>query len=552
MLDATQGHGRLGPQFHPLGSCALLAALVTLAPAVWSAEFQTGQGDLKVRWDNTVKYSGAWRTKHQSAALLADANQDDGDRNFRRGLVSNRVDLLSELDVTTANTGFRLSGAAWYDSVYNRRNDNDSPGTFNPYSVPHDEFTSVTRTLHGRKAELLDAFVFAKTELGEMPATLRLGRHTLLYGESLFYGNNGIAAAQSPTDLVKLLSVPGTQFKELIRPVSQVSGQIQLKPNLALGAYYQFRWERDRLPAAGSYFSSADLLDGGGERILAGPGAAFLRTRDLEARNSGQGGMQLRYRPEDADVELGFYAVNFHSKSPVVYAYLSPAFAPSTFRMAFPENIKAYGASFSTTVGETNVAGELSYRRNMPLVAQGGAVTVLPGVVADNRDHPLYPVGQSLHAQVSWISLLSRSALWEGGSFVGELAWNRRLGIRENAQALDPNASCDAAAVRFIFQPTYYQVIGGLDLSVPIGLGYGLYGKSSVLNPGFSVNHGGDFSIGIAGDYLKVWKFSLDYRYFFGTESTATGPTNAQVQSWSYNQSLHDRNFLALSVQRSF
>ncbi|WP_218196339.1 DUF1302 family protein [Pseudomonas sp. PCH199] len=63
--------------------------------------------------------------------------------------------------------------------------------------------------------------------------------------------------------------MPNTQFKELIRPVQQFSGQIQLRPNLAIGAYYQVRWERSRLPGVGSYFSTADILDTGAEEILA-------------------------------------------------------------------------------------------------------------------------------------------------------------------------------------------------------------------------------------------------------------------------------------------
>jgi hypothetical protein len=91
----------------------------------------------------------------------------------------------------------------------------------------------------------------------------------------------------------------------------------------------------------------------------------------------------------------------------------------------------------------------------------------------------------------------------------------------------------------------------GVDLTVPIGLGYGLFGKSSVINPGFSVNHGGDFSVGVKADYLKTWKFSLSYTGFFGGEATSVEPANTPVQAYSYGQSLKDRDFIALSVQRS-
>lgn len=161
---------------------------------------------------------------------------DDGDRNFKRGLVSNRVDLFSEFDIAYKNMGLRLSGAAWYDDVYNRGNDNRS-ATVNSASVPAGRFTSGTRDMMGRKAELLDAFVyFNSDEMSETPFTVRVGRHSVLYGETLFFGANGIAGTQAPIDTIKLLSVPGSQFKEIIRPVGQVSTQIQLSSSFSLGS----------------------------------------------------------------------------------------------------------------------------------------------------------------------------------------------------------------------------------------------------------------------------------------------------------------------------
>src|SRR5690242_2116359 len=75
--------------------------------------------DVKIRWDNTVKYCNAFRLGRQSASVTADANADDGSRNFGRGLISNRVDWLSEFDGSYKNFGMRVSGAAWYDTVYN-------------------------------------------------------------------------------------------------------------------------------------------------------------------------------------------------------------------------------------------------------------------------------------------------------------------------------------------------------------------------------------------------------------------------------------------------
>ena len=215
--------------------CSLLASAVmsVMAPAVSHAfMIDTGNPDLRVLWDTTAKYSTAFRVEDQNARLIADTqgnwpNTDDGNRNFDKGLISNRLDLLTELDVIYKRKyDFRLSGAAWYDSEYHGHNDNDSPSTNNNLSADYNEFTGGTRDLHGSDAELLDAFVFGRFDVADKPLTVRAGRHTLLWGESLFYGANGIANAQAPIDVVKAQSVPNTQFKELMRPVNQISGQI--------------------------------------------------------------------------------------------------------------------------------------------------------------------------------------------------------------------------------------------------------------------------------------------------------------------------------------
>ena len=81
-------------------------------------------------WDNTVKYSAAWRVRDVDSnvadnSIGPQANTNDGDLNFDKGLISNRLDLLSEFDLRyKRNYGLRLSGAAWYDDVYNKSNDN--------------------------------------------------------------------------------------------------------------------------------------------------------------------------------------------------------------------------------------------------------------------------------------------------------------------------------------------------------------------------------------------------------------------------------------------
>lgn len=553
---------RIGRQYRPYSAvaAALLLQFGLSNPAA-AIEFDTGNPDLKIRWDNTFKYSGAVRTGSRSNALVTDnlpANQnsinlDDGDRNFKKGrAISNRVDLLSELDLSyKGNFGFRVSGAGWYDTVYNARNDHDAPGRANQSSVSFDEFTNATRNLHGRKAELLDAFVYGNADIAGMPSNVRLGKHTVLYGETLFFGANGIANAQSPVDVVKLLSVPGSQFKEIILPVNQISGQIQLKDNLTLGAYYQFEFRKSRIPAAGSYFSSVDVFDDGAENFLFAPGLGAPRIGDLKARDSGQFGTQLRWRPKDMDAEFGFYAARYHDKVFQANLRANPIFGapgPLNYQLVYPEDIKTFGASVSTTLGDFNVAGEASIRRNTPLVS---GPQIDPSVTGSGGigTNAIYAVGNSAHLNISTIYLLKPNGLWQGGNFLGEFAWNRRTSITKNATALDPNTSRDAYGVRLIFEPAWFQVLPQLDISVPLSVGYNLRGNSSVVQQfNGGVKKGGDFSLGIKGTYAQKWRFGLNYTHFMGDRGGALGADG----HLTFKQSLADRDFVSLTVQTSF
>ena len=538
-----------------------MSIMASMSPGVQAFQIDTGNRDLRLRWDNTLKYSTASRLKGASDQLTAQSNHDDGDRNFSRGLISNRFDLLSEFDAMYKNVGVRVSGAAWYDSVYNEGNDNNSPATANAFSVDHDEFTRATEKLHGRKGELLDAFVFARFDLGDAKGTVRVGRHALVWGESLFLGANGIAGTMAPVDAVKAASVPNTQFKELIRPTEQFSGQLQLTPNLSVGAFYQWRWEETRLPASGSYFSVLDTMGDGAERIIAGanpviPGGeplAFFREPDMKAKNSGQGGVQVRFRAGETD--FGLYAVRYHDKTPQLYIRPdagAPDFASGrigTYQWVYAENIRAFGASVSHTFGDYNVAAEVSTRRNMPLNSDIGCC-LDPGSTlngkGDNDGDARYAVGNTLHAQVSWLATLGPSFIANEADFLGELAWNRVLGVTKNRQMLNPVADRDAANVRVVYEPRYRQVFPGVDLSVPLGLGFGI-GNSAVVSA-FNGDKVGDLSIGLTALYLNEWRAGLTYTHYFGPSGTSVDENNHV----SFKQSLKDRDFIALSIQRTF
>jgi hypothetical protein len=541
-----------------------------MTPALPARAFQidTGVPDLKASWDNTLKYSTAVRVEDHSDRLIAqganpnNVNQDDGDRNFDRGFISQRLDLLSEFDADYKGFGLRVSGAAWYDLVYNQKNDNDSASTANSFSADHNEFTDDTRELHGRKAELLDAFVFGRADLGPTTLSARAGQHTLQWGESLFFAGNAIAGGMSPVDIVKALSVPNSQVKEILMPVPQVSAQLQLGESASIGAYYQLKWEKSRIPAAGSYFSDSDYLDEGGERLFVGPGVAFFRGDDVEAKDSGQGGVQFKVRP-GAGVDLGFYAIRYHDKFPQLY--VRPGMGPAgpidpsvvdlskgkvgEYFLVYPENIQAYGVSATRTFGDWNLATEVSMRRHAPLSSNGGVV--LPGMDpdVDHDKNPQYAMGRTVHANFNWLAVFGPTFLSKESSFLGEVAWNKVTSIE--VDNLQPRAEMSGWGFRTVYEPTYRQVLDGVDVSIPLGFGYCPKGKSAA-GPVFGPDKGGDLSAGLNVSYLDAWRFALSYTHYYGPSDGFLTTDADGTTGRSYKQTLADRDFVAFSVRRTF
>lgn len=517
------------------------------APLASAFQFNFDDSEYKGYWDNTVKYSSAFRVHDQKSKLISDPNADDGDRNFNKGLISNRFDLFSELGMSYQDFGFRLSGAAWYDDVYNKSNDNGSPATVN-HNGPYDHFSSETKDLAGHKAELLDAFVYGKGDIGGHQASFRLGKHTLLWGQSLFFPTNGIAYGQAPIDVVKALSVPNTKAAELFMPVNQLSTQFQFTDTVSMAMFYQLDWEKTRLPPVGSYFSTADIIGEGNEKIIVGQDAfigdsqgniSLYRGKSRDPSKSGQYGVALKIQP--GDVEYGFYALRFNNRLPQIYAYQGKSFLQQPgqvgeFSEVYSEGVKMLGASFSTSVGEANIAGEVSTRFDMPLRKNG---PVFVDVNDNSRDR--HAEGRTVHAQLSTIYLVPRTPLWESATLVGELAWHRLTSVTKNKEQFDSSDFTNSATgLRFVLEPSYFQVAPGLDLFVPIGAGY-THGKSPV-DPAFNnynADGGGDMSVGLRAVYDNTWNGLLNYTHFYGSGSATTN-------------AYRDRDFISISIQRAF
>jgi hypothetical protein len=312
-----------------------VAAALALPTAVGAFEFDTGNEDLVVRWDNTVRANVSVRTESQDQAILANPNFDDGDRNFDSGSVFTRLDLLSEFDVVWKRSlGFRVSAAGWWDPGYGSL-DNRSLATSNNLDMrtglpvlgldPHTE-----RYAEGPSGEFLDVFAFAKFDVGDAPVNVKLGQTTIYWGEGLLLGGalHGVSYSQNPIDVWKGYATPGSEAKELFRPRSGLNLQSQVTDTMSVSAQYFFNWQEFenqayRYPEAGSYLSVGDPLLWAGESFIVAPNAfvgrpgvpatapAFLRAwrgKDIEPEeNSGNYGLALRWNPQWADATIGAY-----------------------------------------------------------------------------------------------------------------------------------------------------------------------------------------------------------------------------------------------------
>src|SRR4030095_4064688 len=265
----------------------------------------TGNEDVQLRFDNTVRYNLGFRFEDQDSGIIRNINNDDGDRNFKQhSIVTNRIDLLSELDVVwRKQLGARVSAAGWYDQASSGSLDNTSLATSNHLvnGVQALGLSNATeRYFKGPSGEFLDAFVFGSAQFGGMNATLRAGRHTINWGEALLGGGaiHGISYSQAPLDQAKALATPGIEAKELYRPLNQVSGQLQVTPELSFAAQYFLEWDHARFPEAGSYLGFSDAFLLGGESILValppalGGGTRIVtRGTDIKAKDRGDWGL---------------------------------------------------------------------------------------------------------------------------------------------------------------------------------------------------------------------------------------------------------------------
>lgn len=374
----------------------------TLAGPAFGVSFNIGE--IEGQFDSSLSVGASWSTAKPNENLIGVNNggkglsqtSDDGHLNFKRGETFSKIFKgIHDLELKYGDTGVFVRGKYWYDFELKDE---------------HREFKDISDSNRKEGAQssggqILDAFVYHNYSIADQPGSVRLGKQVVSWGESTFIGN-GINSI-NPID-VAAFRRPGAEVKEGLIPVNMFYVSQSLTDNLSAEAFYQIEWDQTVVDNCGTFFSQPDIIADGcsnnlrllnSSRSVPGAFLPFLaangvdineegvlvrRSADRDARDSGQFGVAFRYMFEPLDTEFGAYFMNYHSRAPIFSAtgaapavYTGVAGNPlaplivagnSSYFVEYPEDIRLYGLSFSTTLPTgTAWSGEISYRPNAPV-----------------------------------------------------------------------------------------------------------------------------------------------------------------------------------------
>src|SRR5882672_361268 len=242
-------------------SLPIVAMLALASPAAYAVDFQSDDGTFTGSWDTTFSYGQAWRIESRDCRLIAIAdggcgrspNIDDGDLNYGTDMFSRALKAVTELSVNYKGFGAFVRASGLYDNAAGE--------------TRRTELSDKSKDLVESYTRLLDAFVYAKFDLGKMGAELRVGRQAASWGESTFI-QNGINVINHFD--VSALRVPGSELKEGFLPQEMVNFSLQFNDSLSAQAIYLAKWDATVPEPAGSYFSANDFAPTGGSKVVLG------------------------------------------------------------------------------------------------------------------------------------------------------------------------------------------------------------------------------------------------------------------------------------------
>ncbi|MDP3668794.1 MAG: DUF1302 family protein [Telluria sp.] len=529
-----------------------IAALVACA-TVGSAhgiEIKTDNPDITASWSNTVRYNLGARVEKRDPVIGNTLANDESEFSYDRGqIVTNRLDLLSEFDFDyKKQVGLRVSGAAWYDKAFNA-DVHTNPALVNAGSYKNNRFSDFTRRYYqGLSGEFLDAYVYANFNVGSLPASVKAGRHAVLWGEALSLSNHSVSYNQTPGDGRKGIANPGITAKEAALPIGQISGTLLLTPQLSLAGQYFYEWKPSRAPEGGTYLGVVDFILQGPDRFcLAAAGPCLANAGMIEPKRSGDWGLSARWNPDWLGATLGVYARQFDERNP--WTTVSPP--TGTYRFSFAQNTKLYGISLSKNIGGVSIGAELLTRRDTALQAASTDASFQG------------PRGNTTHALLNGVAQFGTTPLWSSSVLTAELAYSRWNTLTSNPTRFN---SCDNKPVgqrdvsfgcstkdnwvsALSFSPTWTAVVPGLDITAATRVNYGIKGNTAVLSNSSGRERVGAYSVSTAFDYNQKHTFTIAYNDYIATYRA--NPAGTAIAASNGDQ-LQDRGWLVFTYATSF
>ncbi len=394
----------------------------TLAAPAFGVTFNIGE--IEGQFDSAISVGASWSVRGADRDLIGVNNggqglsqtTDDSRQNFKKGETFSKIFKgVHDLELKYGDTGAFIRGKYWYDFELK-----DESRLFKDI-----DDSNRKQAAQASGAEILDAFVYHNYAIADQPGSVRLGKQVVSWGESTFIQNS--INAINPVDAAAFRR-PGAEIKEGLIPVNMFYVSQSLTDNLSAEFFYQLEWDQTVIDNCGTFFAQPDIAADGCDdnlRLLTNSAASqagvngiinglntsgafgtianidgnsegvlVKRSGDRDARDGGQWGLAFRYFAEELDTEFGAYAMNYHSRTPFlsatapganVYAGASQVYNPanplgtgpaaalivagnSSYFMEYPEDIRLYGLSFSTTLPTgTAWSGEVSYRPNAPV-----------------------------------------------------------------------------------------------------------------------------------------------------------------------------------------
>ena len=351
-------------------------------------------------------------------------------------------------------------------------------------------------------------------------------------------------------------------------------------------------------------------------------GAIVRRGPDRDARDSGQFGVSFKYMFEPLDTEFGAYFMNYHSRAPIFSGKGAPASAysgaalggalvgagipgtivggptglaaqllpfqvvgNSSYFVEYPEDIRLYGLSFSTTLPTgTAWSGEVSYRPNAPVqlnttdILYSGLTPLNPNVSVlqgqPGADQHGYRRKEVTQLQTTFTHFFDQVMGAARLTLVGEVGYTHVGGLESNSEARYgrdpsygpgplPGGQCQVLNTgtlaggpqnnvsrycendgyttanswgyrgRAIWE--YNDAIAGVNLKPNVAWSHDVEGYSP--GPGGNFEEGRKaVSLGVDAEYQNTYTASLAYTNFFDGKYTTTD----------------DRDFVALSFGVNF